>query len=100
MAPTAVLIEITHKIITMNSNDPTTLTNNALSLSNGINGPTSFHIDVYQQTKIGSSEVSIRTLVPASISAEPYRKALITKFFCFRKILTLSATHLSPPVIS
>ena len=99
MAPTAVLIEITPKITTMNSNDPTTLTNNALSLSNGINGPTSFHIDVYQQTKIGSSEVSIRTLVPASISAEPYRKALIGKML-FRKILTLSATHLSPPVIS
>jgi len=40
------------------------------------------------------SELTIRTLVPDPISAEPYRKALIEKIF-FHQILSLSD---SPPV--
>ena len=84
MAPTAVIIKLTSTTTTMNNTSHTTLTKNALSVSNGINGPISSHFGVYQQTKIGSSKVSTHTLVPASISAEPYRKALIAKIFFAR----------------
>lgn len=38
---------------------------------------------------VGSSNVTIRTIVPLSISAEPYRKAIVAILF-FRRILTLS----------
>ena len=84
MAPTAVIIKLTSTTTTMNNNSHTTLTKNALSVSNRINGPISSYFGVYQQTKIGSSKVSIHTLVPASISAEPYRKALIANIFFAR----------------
>ena len=50
---------------------------------------------VYQLTTVGSSEATIRTLVPVSISALPYRKALIAKLF-FRQILG----HAGSPSIS
>ena len=75
----------------MNNNIPTTLTNNNLFLSNGINGSTSSQFGVYQQTEIGFNEVSIRTLLPVSINFELYRKALIVKIL-FHKILTLFVT--------
>ena len=83
MAPTAVLTKpITINTI-MNSSAPNTLTNNTLSLSNGINGPTSSYFGVYQQTMVGSGNVSVRNLVSAAISATisaaPYCKALIAK---------------------
>ena len=91
IVPTAVPIKLISTITTMNNSNPTTQRNNTLSLSNGMDGPTSSRFDIYQQNKIGSNEVSIRTLVPASISIENYRKALNAKI-CFRNILTLFIT--------
>ena len=41
----------------------------------------SSNFGVYQQTYIGSRDISICTLVSEAISTEPYRKALITKLF-------------------
>ena len=79
MAPTSVLIKLTPTTTTMNNNNPTTLTNNNISLSNETTKPTSSYFDVYQKTKISSSEVSIRTFILVFISTERYRKALITK---------------------
>ena len=91
MAPTTVLIKSTTTNTTVNSSAPNTLTNNALSLSNGINGPTSSYFGVYQHAFVGSIDVSVRTLVPAAISTAPYRKALIVKLF-FHQILALTDT--------
>ena len=51
----------------------------------------SSNFGVYQQTSIGSSDISIHTLVPDAISAEPYCQALIAKLF-FYQIMTLSDT--------
>ena len=89
MALIAVLIQPTTTKTIMNSTAPNTITNNALSLSNRINGSTSSHFGVYQQTLVGTSDVSIRTLVSAAISATPHRKALIAKLF-FLQILALN----------
>ena len=89
MAPTTVLIKPTTTKTIMNSFAPNTLTNNTLSLSNGINGPTSSYFGVYKQTSVGSGDVFVRKLVPAAISADTYRKALIAKIF-FRQILSLT----------
>ena len=50
---------------------------------------------VYQLTAVGASTATIRTLVPVSISAPPYRKALIAKLF-FKQILG----HAGSPSIS
>ena len=61
----------------------------AITTVNG--GLASSYFGVYQQTTVGSGAVSIRTLVPAAISAAPYRKALIAKLF-FRQILVLTDT--------
>ena len=91
MTPSAVLIKLTSTTTNMNNEHITIITKNALSLSKRINGPTSSHFGVYQQTKIGSIEVSIRTHFPISISTVPSRKLMIAKI-CFRKILTLSAS--------
>ena len=54
-------------------------------------GLASSYFGVYQQTTVGSGDGSIRTLIPAAISAAPYRKALIAKLF-FRQILVLADT--------
>ena len=53
--------------------------------------PESSHFGVYQQMDVDTGDVSIRTLVPAIISAVPYRKALIAKLY-FRQILALTAS--------
>lgn len=63
----------------------------SLFLSNETNGLISSHFGAHQQTLVGSSDVSIRALVPAVISAAPYRKALVYKIF-FRKILAFTDT--------
>ena len=89
MAPTTVFIKPTTTKTIMNSFAPNTLTNNTLSLSNEINGPTSSYFGVYKQTSVGSGDVFVRKLVPAAISADTYRKALIAKIF-FRQILSLT----------
>ena len=68
-----------------------TTTNNTLSAyiaNTSVANPESF-FGAYQDTAVGSSELSIRTIVPPSISSEPYRKAMITILF-FRRILSLS----------
>ena len=43
---------------------------------------------------VGSSELTIRTIIPPTINTEPYRKAMI--IFFFRRILSLSC----PPSVS
>ena len=68
---------------------------NYSSLTDFTGGPSTSHFGIYQQTSVGTGDVTIRTLVPVAISAEPYRKALITKLF-FRQILPLAdATYVS-----
>ena len=63
--------------------------NNITNLGGGTGGSIFANFGVYQQTPVGLSELSIRTLVPDAISAEPYRKALIEKLF-FYQILSLT----------
>ena len=58
----------------------TNTTNN--NLSKPRNSPSATvlsNFGVYQQNLVGSSNISIRTLVSDAINAEPYRKALITQ---------------------
>ena len=64
------------------NNSPSSATSRTTVLSN---------FGVYQQTSIGYSDISIRTLVPDTISTKPYRKALIVTLF-FHQIMTLSDT--------
>ena len=58
--------------------------NNYSSLTASTGGPRTSHLGNYQQTSVGTGDVTIRTLVPSAINAEPYRKALITKLFFIR----------------
>ena len=85
MVPIAVLIQLptthpTMSLTTKTTSSPFTATSRDTTLSN---------VGVYQKTVIESSDISIRTLVPDPISAEPYRKSLIANRF-FRQIITLS----------
>ena len=73
----------------MTSNDNTTKNNNVSTPTACNSDPTKSNFGVYQQTLVWSSEISIDTLISDDISAEPYYKALIVKFF-FRQILPLS----------
>ena len=75
MTPTVVLIKITSTTTTMINNNPTTLTPNSSAPLASNSTVVSSHFGVYQQTMIGSSEISTHKLVPVSISTEPYRKA-------------------------
>ena len=69
--------------------------NNYSSLTASTGGPRTSHFGIYQQTSVDTGDITIRTLVPVAISAEPYRKALISKLF-FRQILPLAdATYVS-----
>ena len=88
MTPTAVLSKSTTTHTAMN-----TASNNNQSISARSTDQHSY--EVYQLTAVGASDVTIRTLVPVSISALPYRIALIAKFF-FRQILG----HAESPSIS
>ena len=74
MTPSAVLPESTTAHTAMNA----TLNNNqyASARSNDQYG-----FGVYQLTVVYASEATIRTLVAVSISALPYRKALVAKVF-------------------
>ena len=89
MAPTAVLISLptTNKI--MNS----TTTTNVSTSSVTSRATVSLDFGVYQQTSIGFSDISIRTLVLDAISAETYRKTLIVRPI-FHQIMNLSDTPL------
>ena len=62
-----------------------------LPLSASIGGSDFSHFGVYRQTSVRSDDVTIRTLVPAPISVEPYLKALIAKLL-FRQIVSLTDT--------
>ena len=93
MAPSVVFIQPltihTQTTLTLSSTNTDDRSNNYLSLTASTSGPRSSHFGIYPQTSVGSKEVTIRTLVPAVIFAEPYRKALIAKMF-FRQILFLT----------
>ena len=73
----------------MTSTNNTIHNNNITNLGGGSGGSSFANFGVYQQTPVGLSELSIRTLVPDAISAEPYRKASIAKLF-FHHILSLT----------
>ena len=75
----------------MTSTPPITRSNNTYAILAVDGGPESSYFGVHQQTTVGSGNVSIQTLVPASISAAPYRKALIVNLL-FRQILALTDT--------
>ena len=62
---------------------------NYLSLTASTGCPSSSHFGIYQQISVGSGDVTIRMLVPAAISVEPYRKA---QFLCTQYILVLDST--------
>ena len=85
MAPTAVLFKLTSTTDTMN-----TITTNNLSAytatSSAINSVSLF--ETYQDTAVGC-DLTIRTIVPPDISAEPYRKAMVVILF-FRRIVSLT----------
>ena len=88
MTPTSVLYQLTTTTTAMN-----TTTNNILSAyidNTSVLNSASF-FEVFQGTTIGSSELTIRTIVPPDISAELYRKAMIAILF-FRRIISLSSS--------
>ena len=72
------------------TNTMTTITNDNLSVyiaNTSVANKGSF-FGAFQQMTVGSSNVTIRTIVPLSISAEPYRKAIVAILF-FRRILVI-----------
>ena len=73
----------------MTSNNNTLSNNNISTLTADISGSALSNFGLYQQTLVGLSELSIRTLVLYAISAETYGKVLIEKI-SFRQILSLS----------
>ena len=87
MTPIAVLHKLTTTTTAMNIT-----TNNTLSVyianTSVVNSASFF--ESFQDTAIGSSDLTIRAIVPPDISAEPYRKAMIAILF-FRRILHLSS---------
>ena len=78
-----------HTKIIMTSNNNTLSNNNISTLTADISGSALSNFGLYQQTLVGLSELSIRTLVLYAISAETYGKVLIEKI-SFRQILSLS----------
>ena len=89
MVPTAVLFFPTTTHTTIMSTTHNTLQQNNVSTIRGSGGSAASTFGIYQQTAVGLSDLSIRTLVPDPISAEPYRKALIAKRF-FQQIMSLA----------
>ena len=88
MVSTAVLDKLTTTTIKM-----TTTTNNNLSvyIANTSVVNSVYFFGVFQDTVVGSSDLTIRTIVPPTISAEPYRKVMIAILF-YRRILSLSSS--------
>ena len=72
-----------------------TLTNNNIFLLNRITGLTSSHAGAYQKTLVGFGNFLIRTLIPTTISATPYCKALIVKLFFYQIIVLADTSSLS-----
>ena len=67
-----------------------TTTNNNISANianTSVANPESF-FGAYQNTAVGSSELTIHTIVPPSISSEPYRIVMIV-ILLFRRIVSL-----------
>ena len=90
MEPTAVLfLSHDHTNTIMTSTNNTLHNNNITNLGGGSSGSSFANFGIYQQTPVGLSEFSIRTLVPDAIGAEPYCKALIAKKI-FHQILSLT----------
>ena len=87
MTPTLVLYKLISTTDIMN----TTTTNNLsayTATSSSINSVSLF--GTYQDTAVGC-ELTIRTIVPPNISAEPYRKAMVAILF-FRRIISLTSS--------
>lgn len=73
----------------LNSTTSNDRSNNYFPLLVSIGGSDSSYFGIYQQISVDSDYVTIRALVPATISTEPYRKALITNlFFCLNNSFT------------
>ena len=89
MAPTAVISFFTTTHTTIMTKTNNTLQQNNISTIGDSGSSIASTFGVYQQISVGLSDLSIRTLVPDPISADPYRKALIVKLF-FRQILSLA----------
>ena len=87
MAPTAVLFKLTSTTDAMNTTTTNTLA--AYTANPGAVNPVSL-FGSYQDTAVGC-ELTIRTIVPPDISAEPYRKAMVAILF-FRRILSLTSS--------
>ena len=80
MEPTAVIFLLPTTNTTIMTNMNTTLPQNNIStIIGGSGGSVASNFGIYQQTTVGLSELSIRTLVPDPISADPYRKTLIVR---------------------
>jgi len=92
MIPTAVLYQPTTTTTAINATHNNTLSS-YISNTSVVNLASFF--GAFQDTAVGSSELTIRMIVPPDISAKPYRKAMIAILF-FRRILSLS----SPPSVS
>ena len=88
MVPTVVLHKVTTTTTAMN-----TTTNNTLSTNtaNNIVVNSASFFEAFQDTAVGSSELTIRTIALPDISAEPYRIVMIAILF-FRCILSLSSS--------
>ena len=70
-----------------------TTTNNNLSTyiaNTSVVNSVSF-FGAFQDTAVGSSDLTIRTIVPPNISAEPYRKSMIAILF-FRRTISFSSS--------
>ena len=65
--------------ITVTTTNTDNRSNNYFFLPASTGGPGSSNFGIYQQTSVGSGDVTIRTLVPAAFSTEPYHSALIAK---------------------
>ena len=81
MVPTAARTFIPTTHLTMTSNANTTNNNNVYTPTACNSGSIASNFGVHQQTLIGTSYVSIHTLITDAISAKPYRNALIVKIF-------------------
>ena len=73
----------------------TIINNNISNLGGGSSGSAFANFDVYQQTPVELSELSLSTNVPDNISTDPYRKVLIVRIF-FHQICSLTY----PPFVS
>ena len=88
MAPIAILVKLTPTYIMMS----TVASNNQSAFTTNYTGIVRSHFTAYEQTILGSNDVSIHTLVLNPIRVEHYCKALISKRLC-RQIPFLTSTR-------